>query len=1719
MLPTSPHQGPATGLTPSTSFYGMKRTTSTTSVRSLAPPTLAHTPSSIAPPAPTPIMMSPTAVAPAAPIAAPSALSSGATPAAAPSGSHPGVLSPLQPLVKLPEKIPICQLPRVYIANQNGLVVGVSAHLPPTAQASMLEYIDLFTMNVLSYSNQWYYIMAALSLDYTCVLVNLFVADFFVAVEDIGSALQCLKRAKALLGNDYPIPAIHTVQIQGNRITNGSIASVNTNASNANKNGPMTAIVDQFESTNSMQNNGEKLVSSQNSTHSPFLMINTNPINPATDTLIPTTTVTKREVLYYHAYNSWLTGNMSQALSYFLTISCLYPSDIFAAKRAQLLAFLLGNQAVMINVLLVPTMVDYISQLHANYWHSLKLSSETFWASKQPQTTPSSSSSSSLSLLSTQSLALSLSTKDYDTNPHSSSTNTQNLNTKNQPTSLPVSNTTTTLSLQPPQLQADPWVSSLLHLLHTIPNAQLLGNLASNTGFVRTKQPWVPNTKSQTQSNTPSSPIYYQPSLHSYQHTFTQLSYYFGMLSFALEQTGSYIHALHSGYLGTLISLVQHHFYKLSSNVIQIQSNTTTSHLTTIYNGVALKTDDVHISNIGNDVNNTNAVSTHQTTGNKLKQIHKIYQDPWSHHGLFHALFSLSEHSLAIPLALSLAPQWDGAMSFMFTHNWFHIALMLIERASFVAALAILDTCLWKFDIEGSVKGEFTHNDNDKRQVFVWDKNAQKNSNQNDLNNDTTCAQTDHPSSNSNLRLSKDWNHNIFAREGTCDQFRTLLTGINTKQTIQSNFVHGSSSYDQNNQNNSQNGENYQTNNKYWIYLGEGCVDLNSEEIELVDTISPSSSSSSSSSPFKNNNVSSQSGFYFLLTPSSIINSDNIPFHDYNGRDKMGHVAEECGQYSLFNYYHYQPTWNVYQFLQLLGYKHDDVFANPNLLKQSDIFGHPNHPNHSPQVPSAGNDHPLHLYYGPQLDSTLHDSQTFLGLQQQQQLQHQLQHQLPSQSSSQFPSTALTPHNSPQNVHIVPPLEHDHYLKLTVPSPWKKYDVNYPITAQQQHLSLLHEHATGNNNVQQIDTNPELFSSLQLYNNFLQEQYHSNGFQYNAAHYDMLKQTMPLVNKANTQDQAGALGLLWKLELHALCETGLLCHRNSQGDCATGVKDGGLGDLANSGDNVNNMNNNMNNNNMNNNIQTKLSPQTNPNNKPQTSCHHCTNNKSGLVLLEIETNNIIPIHSPYQSTSSSPDNTSQLDKPSSSPTVLIPCSDPLLTFPIIPSLNHRFNQVLSYVNLNNTHQDPFFDILVAAALARARRIEELEFYIEQCAQTVMSLPPPRREQMQSTFLPLLHSLYAFSNLSYKQAAQCLIPIFIKGVGVSNGSSVNPSTHLTTTANTAETLSTGSTSPQSQANGQIQSSRSRKQRTRRINASGGQTRKTVTKKNSSGVTTTTLASNLATSTTNNFDIVRLLTLFQHSVSQNISVNIFTKCSPFITLFLTFLEQTSMNRRNAVIEQEQEQQQQQQQQQQSQDDNSISTTNKKNHTKNPTLVSNEVLAPTPNQSSSIKSPLKPLSPFTELLRVQQYLQRCQNDAPSNTAVNNQPTNTKLLSNTASPSNSSPSPAHTNTSYASNTSNTSNTSSPFSSLFQYQTGISLELERLACLGGSNEQRDVFTDYFCIVLFVAQEHFLLIKVLDIILDGRESIWLRKLRAQTLSAMVLREKDYIQYQAKLAKL
>jgi hypothetical protein len=215
---------------------------------------------------------------------------------------------------------------------------------------------------------------------------------------------------------------------------------------------------------------------------------------------------------------------------------------------------------------------------------------------------------------------------------------------------------------------------------------------------------------------------------------------------------------------------------------------------------------------------------------------------------------------------------------------------------------------------------------------------------------------------------------------------------------------------------------------------------------------------------------------------------------------------------------------------------------------------------------------------------------------------------------------------------------------------------------------------------------------------------------------------------------------------------------------------------------------------------------------------------------------------------------------------------------------------------------------------------------------------------------------------------------------------------------------------------------------------------------------------------------------------------------------------MNRRNAAIEQEQ----QQQQQQQSQDDNSTSTSNKNNQTKNSTFVGNEAAGPTPNQSSSITSPLKPLSPFTELLRVQQYLQRCQNDAPSNITVNNKPTNTKLLSNTTSPSNSSSFPPQTNTSY---------TSSPFSSLFQYQTGISLELERLACLGGSNEQRDVFTDYFCVVLFVAQEHFLLIKVLDIILDGRESIWLRKLRAQTLSAMVLREKDYIQYQAKLAKL
>jgi len=56
--------------------------------------------------------------------------------------------------------------------------------------------------------------------------------------------------------------------------------------------------------------------------------------------------------------------------------------------------------------------------------------------------------------------------------------------------------------------------------------------------------------------------------------------------------------------------------------------------------------------------------------------------DPWAHHALAHALYFQGQLSEGIQLLQGLADEWGQCCSFMLTHNWWHIALFLLDRAA-----------------------------------------------------------------------------------------------------------------------------------------------------------------------------------------------------------------------------------------------------------------------------------------------------------------------------------------------------------------------------------------------------------------------------------------------------------------------------------------------------------------------------------------------------------------------------------------------------------------------------------------------------------------------------------------------------------------------------------------------------------------------------------------------------------------------------------------------------------------------------------------------------------------------------------------------------------------------------------------------------------------------------------------------------------------------------
>jgi len=70
-------------------------------------------------------------------------------------------------------------------------------------------------------------------------------------------------------------------------------------------------------------------------------------------------------------------------------------------------------------------------------------------------------------------------------------------------------------------------------------------------------------------------------------------------------------------------------------------------------------------------------------------------KDPWAHHALAHCLEARGHLVEGIAFLHSMADTWEDCNSFMYTHNWWHLALFLIDLDRTDEALAMFDQRVW----------------------------------------------------------------------------------------------------------------------------------------------------------------------------------------------------------------------------------------------------------------------------------------------------------------------------------------------------------------------------------------------------------------------------------------------------------------------------------------------------------------------------------------------------------------------------------------------------------------------------------------------------------------------------------------------------------------------------------------------------------------------------------------------------------------------------------------------------------------------------------------------------------------------------------------------------------------------------------------------------------------------------------------------------------------
>jgi hypothetical protein len=70
-------------------------------------------------------------------------------------------------------------------------------------------------------------------------------------------------------------------------------------------------------------------------------------------------------------------------------------------------------------------------------------------------------------------------------------------------------------------------------------------------------------------------------------------------------------------------------------------------------------------------------------------------RDPWAHHAIAHCLEARGRMLDGVAFLESMADTWESCNSFMYTHNWWHYALFLIDLDRTDEALALFDKRVW----------------------------------------------------------------------------------------------------------------------------------------------------------------------------------------------------------------------------------------------------------------------------------------------------------------------------------------------------------------------------------------------------------------------------------------------------------------------------------------------------------------------------------------------------------------------------------------------------------------------------------------------------------------------------------------------------------------------------------------------------------------------------------------------------------------------------------------------------------------------------------------------------------------------------------------------------------------------------------------------------------------------------------------------------------------